>query len=55
MEIEKATLRELPLLRKMEAAAKAQIERSQEPNNDAAQWDLLRVQMKIDELEQLLH
>jgi hypothetical protein len=55
VEIEKATLRDLPLLRKMVAAAKAQIERSQTPSNEEVQLDLLLVQLKIAELEQLLH
>jgi endonuclease V-like protein UPF0215 family len=54
MNIETATKKDLPMLRKMEEAAKLQISRSmmnsQLPDADV-QIELLKVRMKIEELE----
>lgn len=54
MNIETATKKDLPMLRRMEEAAKLQISRSmmnsQLPDADV-QIELLKVRMKIEELE----
>lgn len=54
MNIETATKKDLPMLRKMEEAAKLQISRSmlnsQLPDADV-QIELLKVRVKIEELE----
>jgi len=57
MEIGKATVKDLPMLRKMEAVAQAQIARSmlesQLPDADI-QIELLKVRLRIEELEQTM-
>lgn len=56
MILEMATLKDLPMLRKMEQAALVQIDRLlQSQQSDAeVQMELLMLRLKIEELEQLL-
>jgi hypothetical protein len=57
MILEMATLKDLPMLRKMEQSALVQIDRLlQAQESDAeVQMELLMLRIKIEELEQLLN
>lgn len=56
MEIGKATVKDLPMLRKMEAVAQAQIARAMSESrlDPDTQLELMKVRLRIEELEQTM-